>query len=94
MDRDRHLFGSPDDTWKYHFQIGRYSRNSRIINLISEMADFDSHVPPAIPAQYLPGLILAAFRGWMSVTTRFQMPQLVQSWVAQPVRRPMRWSVR
>jgi hypothetical protein len=43
------------------------------------MAGFDSHVPQAIPAKSLPGLILAAFRGWMSVTTRFHVLQPVQS---------------
>jgi len=37
------------------------------------MAGFDSHVPPAIPAQLLLGLVLAAFPGWIGVTVSFPM---------------------
>ena len=57
----------------YHSEAGRFSRNSRIFNLISEMVGFDSHVPPAIPAQSLPGMIVVVLGGWLGLTLRCPM---------------------
>ena len=42
------------------------------------MSSFDPHVPGAISAQLLPGLILTSFQGWVSVPVRFQMSQPVR----------------
>jgi len=53
------------------------------------MARFDSHVPPAIPVQFLPGVILAAFRGWMSPIMQCQVAWPGRGWMLQPVHGPM-----
>ena len=67
-----------DGNKNYRARIGGIPRKSAIFNLISEMPVFDSHVPGAIPAQFLPGLILTPFQGWVRAPVRFQVSQPVR----------------
>jgi len=47
----------------YQTGRGRLFRKAPIFNLISGMAGFDSHVPGAIPAQFLLGMIVVVLGG-------------------------------
>jgi len=54
----------------YHSGHASFSCKSPIANLISEMVGFDSHVPPAIPAQFLLGLIVVVLGGRLGLMLR------------------------
>jgi len=54
------------------------------------MAGFDSHVPPAIPAQFMPGLVVVVLGGWMGAVMQCQMTWPMHGWMLQPVRWPVR----
>jgi len=60
-------------TYKLHSRVARLSCKSSICNLISEMARFDSPVPPATPAQSLPGLFVMVLGSPVSLATGLQM---------------------
>ena len=81
---------SPNDTIVYHSGRGLLSPKSAIFNLISEMSGFDSHVPGAIPAQFLLGLVLVVLGGWLGLMLRCQMAWTGRCQVLQPVCRPVR----
>jgi len=74
----------------YHSEAGRFPRNPRIFNLISEMAQNDSLVPSAIPAQFLPGVIIVVLGGSEGAAMQCQMAWTMRGWMLQPVRWPVR----
>ena len=78
----------------YHSEAGRFPRNPRIFNLISEMAQNDSHVPPMVLGQFLPGLVVVILGGWMGDVMECQITGPMRGWMLQPVCWPVRWPVR
>ena len=54
------------------------------------MACFDSHVPPAILAQFLLGLVVVVLDGWLGLMLQCQMAWTMRGWMLQPVCWPMR----
>ena len=71
-----------------------FSPKSAIFNLISEMAQNDSHVPPMVLGQFLPGLVVVILGGWMGAVMQCQMAWTMRGWMLQPVCWPVRWPVR
>ena len=67
-----------------------FSPKSAIFNLISEMAQNDSHVPPVIPAQFLLRMVVAVLGGCMGAVMQCQMTWTRRGWMLQPVRWPVR----
>jgi len=58
------------------------------------MAGFDSHVPGAIPAQFLLGAVVVALGGWVGAVMQCQIAWPRRGWMLQPVCWPVRWLVR
>ena len=54
------------------------------------MAGFDPHVPPAIPAQFLPGVIIVVLGGSEGAAMQCQMTWTMRGWMLQPVCWPVR----
>ena len=81
---------STNDTGLYHFPTASFSRKAPIVNRISKMPLDDSHVPPAIPTQFLLGLVLVVLGGWLGVMLRCPMTWTGRCQVLQPVCWPVR----
>jgi len=58
------------------------------------MACFDSHIPPTIPVQSLPGVIIVVLGGQLGLMLRCQMAGPMRGWMLQPVCWPVRQPVR
>ena len=78
----------------YHASRVLLTRKPRIFNLISEIRRNDSHVPPAIPTQFLFGLVFAALGGWVNAVMQCAIAWPGRGQVLQPVCWPVRWLVR